>query len=252
MSSPLVSIVTPAHNASRFVATTIDSVLSQSVDNWELVIVDDASNDATYSIVERYSKTDSRIKLHRIRENSGAAVARNVALSMAQGRYLAFLDADDAWMPDKLAKQLAFMRNGNIGFSFTAYKLMDESGALLGQSVDLTAPSSVDYKAMLAKEATMGCLTVMVDREQIGKVSMPHLRRGQDYASWLKILKSGHLAHLLREELALYRITRGSISRNKIHKARAQWHIYRDLEQLPLIDSTQYFIRYAWRAVFRR
>ncbi len=247
----LVTIIIPTYNSEKFIEKTLSSVIQQSYPNFEVCIVDDASTDSTVNKIKKIMQEDSRINLTVNDKNSGAAITRNLALKQAKGRYVAFLDADDIWKPKKLEKQLKFMEENNYYFSFTAYQLIDEDGKKLNKYVDVNSKREVGYHDMLAKKATIGCSTVIIDQTKIGKLQMPLIRTGQDYALWLKILRNGNKAYRFPEVLTDYRIVPGSISRNKIKKAKRQWQIYRSLEKLGLIEAVWYFSNYAWRAVFR-
>jgi len=247
----LVSIIMPTHNSEKYVEDSIASVLNQTYTNWELHIIDDASSDNTVQLLENYKKQDSRINIYLRSINQGAAVTRNIGLEKAIGQYIAFIDSDDIWEFNKLKEQLQFMKESMTAFSFTAYKIIDENGNETGKCVDLNSKNIVGYRDMLAKKATLGCSTVMLDQSVIGKVQMPLVRTGQDYALWLKILKNGYTAHCLQQTLTKYRIVPGSISRNKFKKAKRQWEIYRKIERLNILESIYYFMNYAWRAVFR-
>lgn len=245
-----VSIITPTFNSERFIRETIKSVQRQTVTDWEMLIVDDCSTDNTLSVINEFSASDPRIKVISLSTNSGAAVARNTAISVATGSYIAFLDADDLWLPTKLEKQLCFMTDG-IDMSYTAYEIINHNGDPIGKVIDGHGPHMVRYSDMLRKRATVGCSTVMLNRENLSKFRMPLLRTGQDYGLWLQILKDGHNAYRLGDVLTQYRIVPGSISRNKFKKARRQWQIYRSLEECSLLPSCWYFLHYAFRAVFR-
>jgi teichuronic acid biosynthesis glycosyltransferase TuaG len=246
-----VSVITPSFNSQVYIEQTIRCVLNQTYYDWELLIVDDCSTDQTIDIVNNIAKNDPRVKLIIQNVNQGAAAARNTAIKNASGIYLAFLDSDDLWKKDKLQLQIDFMQENQIGFSFTAYEIIDKNGLEKNKIVDLESPLFVDYSDMLAKKATLGCSTVMLDRRLVGDVQMPLIRTGQDYALWLSILKKGTMAHLLPKVLTSYRITPGSISSNKLKKAKRQWYIYRQLEKISLVRSLYYFTCYAFRAVFR-
>lgn len=250
--SSLVSIITPSFNCSDFISSTIESVINQTYQNWELIIVDDLSTDSSVEIISRYCQIDSRVKLCRLSENQGAAVARNTAIQKANGEFLAFLDSDDLWHPSKLEKQLEFMSK-HIDFSFTSYELIDSKGDKMNKKVDVNNYSSAfDYEDMLRKRATLGCSTVMLRKEAFTDINMPLLRTGQDYGLWLKLLKQGKKAHLLRQVYSSYRILPDSISRNKLAKAKRQWQIYRQLESLSMFKALVCFCHYALRAVFRK
>lgn len=249
----LVSVITPCHNSAQFIKETYECLVQQTYWNWEWLVVDDASDDDTISILSHFARLDDRIRVLENAENSGAAVSRNVALRESKGEFVAFLDSDDLWYPNKLMAQLSYMtQNKKIKFSFTKYELCDESGRSLGKIVDDKGPSRVSYKDMLKKSATLGCSTVMLHRSIVNHL-MPLLRTGQDYAFWLLLLRVNSVhAYKVEEVLALYRVRSGSISRNKLKKARRQWQIYRDVEGLGLFYSALCFTYYAYHAVFRR
>lgn len=249
---PKVSIITPTFNSEKYILSTYESIKNQSLDDWEWIVIDDFSVDNTKEIIKKISSTDKRVILLENSVNSGAAVSRNMGIDKAKGRYLAFIDSDDLWCLNKLERQYTFMESNCLNFSFTAYEVINESGVDVLYTVDTTAPLEVTYSSHLKKEATLGCSTVMLNRKSVGKRRMPNLRSGQDYAFWLLILKSGINAYCLNEVLTSYRVTPGSISRNKIKKAIRQWQIYRDLERLSFIRSAHSFFHYAFRAVFRR
>lgn len=244
--NPLISVITPAYNAERFIGGTIKSVLDQTYTNWEMVIVDDRSTDDTAKIVGDYQRLDSRIQLHVLEENSGAAVARNTAMKHAKGRYIAFLDSDDQWFPEKLEKQLRFMQEKDIAFSFTKYIRMEEDGTLRDNISQ--APESVGYEDLM-KHCVIGCLTVMIDREKTGHLEMVNIRTRQDYAYWLALTKRGFRAYGLPEVLSKYRIVENSISRNKMKAAKRQWYVYRQIEKQNLPKSIYYFFHYATRGL---
>lgn len=239
---PLISVITPSYHSARFIRETIESVLAQTYTNWEMIIVDDCSTDDTVEIVKEYTERDQRIRLFQLKQNSGTAVARNLAIDMSRGRYLAFLDSDDQWLPKKLEKQLHFMRERQIAFSFTQYRNIDESGKT-GSIVSI--PNHVNYEQSL-KQNVIGCLTVMLDRKLIGSVKMVNIRSRQDYALWLSLLKKGHLAYGLQEVLAKYRNVENSLSSNKIKVARQNWKVYREIEKLSLTKSLWYFLNYMY------
>lgn len=248
----LVSIVTATFNSSNELSATYRSVLKQSYQNWEWIITDDCSTDSTLELLNTIKMQDERIKILKNDINAGAAVSRNSSLTHAKGDFVAFIDSDDLWIPDKLEKQIRFMEENDIDFSFTAYELIDEKGESLGQQVDTHLNSFITYEEMLKKKATLGCSTVMLRRSAFDDITMPLLRTGQDYATWLKLLKTGKNAYPLTDVLTQYRILPNSISRNKIKKAKRQWQIYREIEKLSLYRSAVCFCFYAWRAVFRK
>lgn len=226
----LVSIIMPMYNSARFVAQSIESVQAQTYPNWELLIVDDVSTDASVEVVEKYAKEDSRIKLFSNPTNCGAAEARNYALREAKGRWIAFLDSDDLWLPEKLAKQVPFMANNGYHFSYTQYREMDDDGVHTG--IMLTGPKKVG-KAKLFAYDYIGCLTVMYEREYVGLIQIPNLKKRNDYAMWLKVVKHCP-CYLLPELLAEYRVrSSGSVTNRNagIRKIIKHYYImYRESE----------------------
>lgn len=247
--SELVSIIMPSFNCKEFISSSIQSVLEQTYTNWELLIVDDASVDGTVEILREWEEKETRIHVYYRTENGGAAVARNMALDQAKGRYIAFLDSDDRWKRNKLAVQVAFMKENRYAFTFTAYEVIDPKGHALNKVIH--APSNVCYEGLL-KNTIVGCLTVLLDKDQIGPIQMPNIRTRQDMATWLKILKQGFIAYGLDEVLAEYRVGKESISSNKWKAAKKNWHVYRKIEQLNLLQSSWYFSHYAINAIRKR
>ncbi|MFJ9498966.1 glycosyltransferase family 2 protein [Brevibacillus centrosporus] len=241
---PLVSVITPTYNAAKFIKATIDSVKGQTYPHWEMILIDDASSDNTIAVIQD-ELNDPRIRLIALEQNGGAAVARNTGISSANGKYLAFLDSDDLWLPQKLATQVAFMQERDIAFSFTQYRIIAENGTETGVAVPI--PKQIDYQGLL-KNTIIGCLTVMLDREKLGTVQMPNIRTRQDTAMWLQILKQGQIAYGISEELSLYRKVGGSISSNKWKAARHTWRLYRDIEKLGLVHAAWCFLHYGWNA----
>jgi teichuronic acid biosynthesis glycosyltransferase TuaG len=243
---PLVSVITPVYNASRFIAETIQSVQAQTYQNWEMILVDDQSKDNSREIIQEFVNKDPRIRLIVLEKNSGAAVARNTAINNARGKYIAFLDSDDLWLPTKLQKQVQFMEENEIEFSFTNYKIIKENGEHTNQVVEV--PKKITYDELL-KNTIIGCLTVMLNIEKLGKVQMENIRTRQDFVLWLSILKKGYTAYGLQEVLALYRKVEGSISSNKFKAAKQNWKVYREIEQLPLLKAVWCFAWYAFNAI---
>lgn len=234
-----VSIITPTYNSAKFVSKTIDSVLAQKYQDWEMIISDDCSTDNTWEIISEYANKDSRIKVFRLDINSGAGVARNNSINEATGRFIAFLDSDDTWHIDKLTKQVKFMLENQVELSYTSYKIVTEHGAA-GKLI--IPPKQVNYNKML-KNDYIGCLTAMYDTNRLGKVFMPVIRKRQDWALWLKILEDLDWAVGIQEELAYYTVRTGSISSNKIKLIKYNWGIYRWLGHSKLV-STIYMIRF--------
>jgi len=246
---PVISVITPVYNAERFIAETIESVRSQTFTNWELILVDDASTDKSSEILQKYRQMDSRIRSVRLPSNQGAARARNRALKEARGRFLAFLDSDDLWTPEKLERQLDFMHQNGYAFTYTAYTMIDITGQDEGMIVSV--PGHMNYYDLL-KNTTIGCLTVMIDSCQTGNFTMPDVRAGQDTAAWLQLLRKGITAYGLNEPLAKYRQVPGSISSNKWNAVKRTWNTYRNLEKLSLPAAAYYMAHYVANAIKRR
>ena len=242
----LVSIITPVYNCEKFIGETIESVLAQTYSNWEMIIVNDKSTDNTRDIIVTYTSRDSRIRLIDLAENSGTAVARNTSIGDAKGRFIAFLDSDDRWKKDKLAKQLDFMIRNNYGFTFTNYEyILDKNNHKVKV---FKVCESLDYNQYL-KNTLIGCLTVMLDKNIIGDFSEPLVRRGQDNLTWLMILDKGHKAYGLDENLAEYRRAKGSLSYNKLKAMKRQWVNYRKVIKLPILKCLYYYSFYAMNSV---
>ena len=242
ISNELISIITPSYKSEKFISQTIESVLSQTYKNWEMIIVDDCSPDNSYEIIEDYVKKDNRIKLIKLEKNSGPAVARNTAIKESRGRYIAFLDADDLWIPEKLEKQINFMKENDLSFTYSAYDLIGEEDNNLGEFIP---PVEVSYNSIL-KTNPIGCLTAIYDIKKLGKVYMPNILKRQDYGLWLKILKQIDSTKGMKEKLAIYRIRKNSVSSNKLKAASYQWKIYREVEKLNIFKSFYYFINYIY------
>jgi len=223
----LVSIIMPSFNTSSYIAETIESVQAQSYMNWELIIVDDCSSDNTDEVVKTFL-SDERIRYLKNEKNSGAAVSRNRALQEAKGRWIAFLDSDDLWMPGKLEKQIQFMEKHGYHFSYTNYAEIDVEGKRNG--ITVTGPKRIT-KTGFFNYCWPGCLTVMYDKDVVGLIQIADIKKNNDYAMWLKVCRKAD-CYLLNEELALYRRGRaGSISTHNI-KTMIGWHykLYREAE----------------------
>lgn len=249
MEKDLVSIITPVYNAERFLKQTIESVINQSYENWEMILVDDRSQDNSEKIIKDYMDRDKRIKYIKLEKNSGAAVARNTAIKNSIGRYIAFLDSDDIWNKNKLDVQINFMKNNNIGFSFSEYDVMTENGEKIDRIIKI--PEKINYRGYL-KNTIIGCLTVVIDREICGDFEMVDIRKNQDMATWLQLLKKGYSAYGVNECLATYRLVDGSISNNKIKAAKSVWRTYREVEKFNIILSVYYFFSYTFNAFKKR
>ncbi len=248
-SQPLVSVIMPCYNMERFISNSIQSVQGQTYPHWELLIVDDTSTDKTAEIVKSYQNRDSRIHFFVKPKHTGIADTRNQALDMAKGRFLAFIDADDSWHPKKLERQLRFMTERNIGFSYSSYKCIDEDGEPLKKTVK--AVGNMDYETYL-HNTLIGCSTVMLDKSIIGHVSVPDFRTSEDTATWLNILKKGFIAFAIEEPLTSYRIRRRSASSNKPKASADLWRVYRQQENLSFTKALNCFFSYAFNAIKKR
>ncbi|MEI3890800.1 MULTISPECIES: glycosyltransferase family 2 protein [Bacillus] len=242
--TPHVSIITPSYNSIRFIGETILSVQNQSYENWEMIIVDDASTDQSATKIKEIIEGDSRIRILSLKENVGAAKARNLAIEEARGRYIAFLDSDDIWLPHKLKTQLLFMEEMDVDFSYTSYSLIDENSNELNREVNV--PEFMDYH-YLAGNTIIGCLTVMLDREKISYIEMPSMQP-EDTALWLNLLSEGYEARGIQQVLAKYRIVENSVSRNKIRAAFRYWNLLRKQKPLNSFQTFFYFSKYAYHA----
>lgn len=240
-----VTIIMPSYDSEKFIIESVESVLAQTYSKWELIIVDDCSPDDSNRIITKYVDNDSRIKLIKLQKNSGPAVARNTAIEAASGRYIAFLDSDDVWLPNKLEKQIKFMQDNDLAFTYSSYKLVGEDNEDLGLFI---TKDKISYFDML-KTCSVGCLTAIYDTEKIGKQYMPLILKRQDYGLWLKILKLIGETRGILEPLATYRIRKNSVSSNKVKAAKYQWKIYREIEKLSFLKSLYYFVFYAYNGV---
>ena len=247
--SNLVSIITPSYNSSKFIDDCVKSIFSQTYSNWELLIVDDCSLDNSKDIISGFSNIDERIKPIFLESNVGAAEARNIAIRKAKGRYIAFLDSDDLWDSHKLEKQLSFMMENDIAFSYSTYQFISEDGEKLSNII--IAPEKMTYHSYL-KNTIIGCLTVIIDREKTGSFEMPNIRSSHDMALWLLIMKRGFSAYGLNENLARYRVVSSSNTSNKINAAKDVWDVYRKVEKLNILYSVFCFIGYIFNAIKKR
>jgi len=242
----LVSIITPVHNAASHVEETIDSILNQTFEDWELILIDDFSTDNGVEILKKYEQRDGRIRVLENDNNEGAAITRNRGIRAAKGRYIAFLDSDDLWLPNKLEKQLAFMQENDYAFTYSSYYIFQEDS----EKGIMKVPKKVTHNEIL-KTCSIGCLTVMYDTDKLGKMLMPIISRRQDFALWLKILKEIPYAYGIQEPLARYRLRNDSISGNKFKAASYQWRVYREFEHLNFFQASYYFLHYSFFGVLK-
>jgi teichuronic acid biosynthesis glycosyltransferase TuaG len=244
MVNDLVSIVMPAYNASSVLRDTVTSVQRQTYVHWELLIADDCSKDATRSIAEEYAACDNRIRLIALSQNSGPAGARQAAIDAAKGRFIAFLDSDDLWLPGKLERQVRFMQERGAALSFTAFRRISADGSRVGRI--LHVPAKLTYRQLLGNTA-IATSTAMIDVVLAGPFRMIKTYY-DDFALWLEITRRGFAAWGLDEDLVRYRVLGGSVSRNKARSAVMVWRTYRDVERLDIARSSWYFTRYALNA----
>lgn len=247
--SPLVSVIMPAYNAEKFIAEAIQSVQNQVFEKWEMIVVDDASTDKTVGIVRKIMATDGRIRILINEKNIGQGLTRNKAIEVAKGRYIAFLDSDDLWTPNKLEKQLAILNSTGAAMTHTSYGYIDVNGHVIKGPLRVsTLPIGYSY---LLKRTEIGCLTAIYDTNIVGKKYMPDLPRSQDYALWLSILREGHVSAPVDEVLAFYRIHDNNISKNKWKKIPYHWIVLRKYEQLRFFKSIYFMVMWAARGVSR-
>lgn len=250
--SELVSVIVPVYNAEKFIREAMDSVRAQTYENWELLLVEDGSSDGSVDVITGYiAKTqETRIRLIRQPSNQGAARARNRGVREAVGRYIAYLDADDLWMPEKLEHELRFMEEKDAAFAFTGYEFADEHGVGLGKVVRV--PETLVYRQALSN-TTIFTTTVMFDTVRISKelLEMPEIK-SEDTALWWRILRTGYIAYGLDENLVRYRRSGRTLSSNKLRAIRRIWNLYRKAEGLNLARSIWHFCFWAIRAVWRR
>jgi teichuronic acid biosynthesis glycosyltransferase TuaG len=238
-----VSVIMPAHNAAKTIEASVESVLAQTYPDWVLHVVDDGSTDRTAEIIYTLAQADPRILLHRPGRLGSAGAARNHAITHASSQYLAFLDADDLWLPQKLERQLACLRSGNAIAVCSGYHVSADSGRTL--SACRTPPRRIYRRQMLANNK-VGCLTMLVDLQRAGTFLMPEGVMHEDYVAWLALLREPCLfIEGLQEPLAIYCVHRDSLSGNKFRAAFAQWHIYRNLLCMGLATATFWMIQYA-------
>ncbi len=251
MNEPLVSVITPVYNCEKYIVQTIESVLNQTYTNWEMILADDCSPDKSADIIKSFQKKDPRIKYIRLSENGGAAKARNKALEISRGRYIAYLDADDIWLPEKLARQIAFMEENHAQFSCCDYEKIEADGTNLNKIVHM--PKTITYNQLLSN-TIIQTVGVIADTETFDKklLIMPDVRRGQDSATWLQMLRNGVKFTGQNEVLAQYRRVPQSLSANKLSAMKRTWYLYRGVEHLSIPKSFCCLIGWAYHASIKR
>ena len=239
--SELVSIITPTYNAEKFITETLKSVQNQTYQNWEMILVDDASTDETVKVISDFAEKDSRIKLFKLEKNSGNGFARNIALEKAVGKYIAYLDADDLWFPNKLEKQVEFLKTNNLPFTFSFYDCIDEEGNLLNRRVE--APVNLTYDELFFCNY-VGNLTAIYDAAYFGKIVIEATQKRQDWRLWLTILKQIQVTKPVPEPLAFYRIRKDSISSSKFKLIKHNFGVYRDFHGFNFVFSILLMTRF--------
>jgi len=238
-----VSVIIPVHNNEEYILECINSVIYQTYKNLEIIIVDDKSTDNSVNLIK--SIKDKRIKLIELKENSGAAIARNKGIEVSTGDYICFLDSDDYWYKEKIEKQLKFIKNK--AFIYSEYLYLNKNKTHIAR-----VPKSLTYEQLL-KNSAIFTSTVMLNMKYLTKedIYMPDMRIGQDYGAWYKILKKIKTAYGIQEVLSIYRVGKKSLSSNKLKAMKRTWTLYK-LEKLPLIKRINCFICYAYNATKRR
>jgi teichuronic acid biosynthesis glycosyltransferase TuaG len=246
---PLVSIIMPCFNGASTLRQAVDSVISQTLTDWELIIVDDGSTDGSMTLLSQYYGSDKRIRVFVNTSRSGASGARNHGLQRARGRFIAFLDSDDFWLAHKLDIQVTGMRRNGAGLLCSAYDVIDAQGKVIG---DVTPkPGTLTYRSML-RYNSVGCLTAIIDRECTGDVRFSDdLARGEDYQLWLSLLRRGVVAICQREKLAVYRLHGKTLSSNKLSAARSRWRVYREFEKYGVLTSMSLFLMYGITGIWK-
>ena len=236
----LISIIMPTYNCGSFIEESVKSVLAQDYKNWELIIVDDCSKDNTKEVLAPYLAKYPNIHYTCLKKNSGPAVARSEALKQAKGDYVAFLDSDDLWVSKKLSLQLDFMKKNKAFFCATGYELMSENSERKG--VALIPPEKTDYDKMLRLSCPIGNSTVMYDRRVVGEQVVPAIKKRNDFALWLQILRKVSVCYGMKDVLTVYRVRTKSVSSNKLKLLPYHWHLYHHIEKLGVIKSAWYIL----------
>lgn len=241
-----VSVITPVYNAARFIAGMVDSAATQTYKDIEIVLVDDCSKDNSADIIAELQNKYTNIVYHKQDKNQGAAVARNTALNLATGRYVAFLDSDDLWLPEKIERQLALMKEMECPFCYAAIDFMDEEGNVIKGKRNIQ--ETCDYKYLL-HNTIIATSTVVIDRNVLGDFQMPLRRGGQDYATWLMLLRNGTIARGINEVLSHYRISSGSLSSNKWKSIKQVWQIQTHDEGINKVKVVWHVCCFIWNAL---
>jgi teichuronic acid biosynthesis glycosyltransferase TuaG len=247
-SAPRVSIITPMFNAARWLPETLASVQAQTLPDWEHLLIDDLSTDDSAAVVEAAARKDSRIRLLRAPRHLGPSEARNLAIDAARGRFLAFLDADDLWLPEKLARSIEWMTKHDYGFIYHDYRHISHDGALTGALI--RGPEQLDLHSLHTRRGTGSCLSVVIDCDRIPGFRFPTDQSGlhEDFCGWLSLLRRGHTGYRLPADLGRYRTSPKSRSANKVAAALQTWRIYHSVSRVSPVRATSWWIQYAWNA----
>lgn len=233
----LVSVIMPTYNCGQFIVESLESVIAQTITDWEIQLVDDCSTDNTLEVIKPYLEKYPQIRYYCLPQNGGPAAARTEGIKRASGKYIAFLDSDDLWSSDKLEKQIAFMEKNHVYFSCTGYAQMNEQGESLGTA--MLPAKKISYNKCIRLSNPIGNLTVMYDQEKLGKFTVPLIKKRNDFALWLQILKKTDYCYGMEEILGFYRLGRtGSVSHNKLGQAKYHWQLYHEIEKHNVLRST--------------
>jgi teichuronic acid biosynthesis glycosyltransferase TuaG len=243
-SKVLITVIIPTYNSSKYIIETIDSVIHQTFKDFEIIIVDDSSTDNTVELIKEFKFEN--IKLYTLKKNSGASVARNFALSKARGRFIAFLDSDDIWNLQKLEKQINFMISNNYGFTYTSINIINENNQIIKKNRKTV--NVVKYKTLL-RNTVIATSTVIIDKNQFGDFRMPIIRSGQDYATWLMLLRDDREAFAFTESLTNYRKTENSLSSRKLSNFKKVYRIQTQHEKINKLYASYNVIVYLINAV---
>lgn len=241
----LVSVIMPVYNAEKYILSALNSIFEQDYPNIEIVLVDDCSKDGSAKIIAELQKTHSEIVYFLQEKNMGAGAARNKALELAKGRYVAFLDSDDTWLAPKISRQLELMKSSGSPFSYTAIEMMDENGVTIKGKRRIK--EECDYKYLL-HNTIIATSSVVIDREVLGDFRMPLRRGGQDYATWLMLLRGGAVARGINDTLVRYRVASGSLSSNKFKSIKQVWQIQTQDEKINRLSALYHVLCFGFNA----
>lgn len=245
---PLVSIVTPVYNAARWLPETLASVRAQTLTSWEQILVDDGSTDDSVALIEAAAHQDARFRLLHTPHNGGPSAARNLAIDAARGRFIAFLDADDLWLPEKLARSVEWISSHGFDFIYHDYRHLSPDGSRTGAIIQ--APETLDLHTLHTRRGHGGCLSIVIDRQRVPVIRFPRIapHHAEDFCAWLQLIRGGHTGHRLPADLGRYRLTPKSRSSSKLHCAINAWHLYRKISKLTVLHAAFWWSQYTWNA----